>query len=312
MQSAFVAALARPGWWAMALAAFLVRGGIVVALLPILSLPSAAGMTTTLAPSLEALVLGRGSLEGVIVGTLFVAVVLAALLAAALAGSWLDLALVREAADDDDLDLGWSPASLETRGRAVQGLAIRLAAHLPTMVATGYAAIRLVGATYAELLDPGDTAVPFVARVLLRAPDAVVPVVLAWLLGEAIGALAARRAAAGEPTTLAVRRAVRQVLGPAGLATLALTTLVLIAVAGAFVLTAGRAWEHLGTVLVGGAGSLQLAAALVLFVSTWMLGLALLGAALAWRGSAWTILLSPAGVGSPEVVPAAAREAAGG
>jgi hypothetical protein len=296
----------------MALAAFLVRGGIVVALLPILSLPSAAGLTTTLAPSLEALVLGRGSLEGVIVGTLLVALVLAALLAAALAGSWLDLALLREAADDDDLDLGWAPASLSTRGSAVKGLAIRLAAHLPTMVAAGYAVIRLVGATYTELLDPGDTAVPLVARVLLRAPDGIVPVVLAWLLGEAIGALAARRAAAGEPTSRAARRAVRQVLGPGGLATLALTTVVLIAVAGAFVLTAGRAWEHLGTVLVGGAESVQVTAALLLFVSTWLLGLALLGAALAWRGSAWTVLLTPARDGSPEVVPAAAPEAAGG
>jgi hypothetical protein len=312
MQSAFLAALARPSWWAMALAAFLVRGGIVVALLPILSLPSAAGLTTTLAPSLEALVLGRGSLEGVIVGTLLVSLVLVALLVAALAGSWLDLALVREAADDDDLDLGWAPASPATRGWARKGLAIRLAAHLPTMVAAGYAAIRLVGATYAELLDPGDLAVPLVARVLLRAPDAVIPVVLAWLLGEAIGALAARRAAAGEPTSLAIRRAVRQVLGPAGLATLVLTSLVIAAFAGAFVLTAGRAWEHLGTALAGGADSIQIVAAVLLFVSTWMLGLALLGAVLAWRGSAWTVLLWPARVGSPEVMAAAASEAAGG
>jgi hypothetical protein len=312
MQSAFVAAFAHPSWWAMALAAFLLRGGIVVALLPILSLPSAAGLTTTIAPPLEALVLGRGSLEGVIVGTLLVALVLAALLAAALAGSWLDLTLVREVADADDLDLAWAPASLAPRGPAAKALAIRLAAHLPTMIAAGYAAIRLVGATYTELLDPGDIAVPLVARVLLRAPDAVVPVVLAWLLGEAIGAQAARRAAAGEPATLAFRRAIRQVLGPAGMGTLALTTVVVVAVAGAFVLTAGRAWEHLGTVLVGGADSIQLTAALLLFVSTWMLGLALLGAALAWRGSAWTVLLSPARSGPSDVVPAAAREAAGG
>jgi hypothetical protein len=308
MQSAFVATLAHPAWWAMALAAFLVRGGVLLALLPIVSLPSAAGLITTLAPPLEALILGRPSLEGAVVGTLLVAIVLGALLGAALAGSWLDLALVREATADDELDLGWTPG----RASIASALAIRLAAHLPTIVAAGYAAIRLIGATYEELLDPGDMAIPLVARVLQRAPDAVIPVAAAWLLGEAIGALAARRAAAGEPVALAARRAVRQVLGPAGLAALALTSLVLAAAAGAFVLTAGRAWEHLRTSIDAGADSAQLAAALLLFVSTWLLGISLLGAVLAWRASAWTALLSATRAGAPEPMPAPAPEAAGG
>jgi hypothetical protein len=308
MQSAFVATLARPSWWAMALAAFLVRGGILVALLPIVSLPSAAGLTTALAPSLEALILGRPSLEGVVLGTLLVTVVLLVLLAAAFAGSWLDLELVREAASDDELDLGWAPR----HASVVTALALRLAVHLPTMLAAGYAVIRLVGSTYLELLDPGDIALPFVARVVLRAPDAAVLVVVTWLLGEAIGALAARRAAAGEPVAVAVRRAVRQVLGPAGLGTLALTTLVIAAIAGPFELAAGRAWEHLRTSLDGGADSVRLAAALLLFVSTWLLGLAMLGVGLAWRSSAWTVIVSPARAAAPDGAVATAPEAAGG
>ena len=37
MQSALVATLGRPEWWAMALAAFLVRGGFFLVVLPIVA-----------------------------------------------------------------------------------------------------------------------------------------------------------------------------------------------------------------------------------------------------------------------------------
>ena len=42
MWGALVASLSHPAWWAMALAAFLVRGGILLILLPIVSLPTTA------------------------------------------------------------------------------------------------------------------------------------------------------------------------------------------------------------------------------------------------------------------------------
>jgi len=54
--------------------------------------------------------------------------------------------------------------------------------------------------------------------------------------------------------------------------------------------------------LLGGADDVSLAAALFLLVTTWVLALATLGAALAWRATAWTIETAPRPVGSAEVL----------
>jgi hypothetical protein len=54
--------------------------------------------------------------------------------------------------------------------------------------------------------------------------------------------------------------------------------------------------------LFGGAGDVSLAAALFLLVTTWVLALATLGAALAWRATAWTIETAPRRVAPAEVV----------
>ena len=308
MQAALVAVLAHPEWWAIALAAFLVRGGLLLVVLPLVSLPTSASLTTLLAPPLEALILGRPSLDGVVLGTLAVSLVLGALFLAALAGSWFDLTLVREAAADDELDLGWEPRRLS----AVAALGVRLAAHLPTLIALGYAGARLAIATRDELLAPGDPAVAMVARVVLRAPDALAIVAVAWLLGETVGALAARRRMAGAPVREALSRSFRQVLERRGLATLVLTTAVLLGLAVPFMLSVGRAWEHVVSSLGHSLEPTQVAAALLLLVSTWILGLALLGAALAWRATAWTVLVPPPRRSAEEAVAAPSHEAASG
>lgn len=289
MQSALVATLARPDWWAMALAAFLVRGGIILVLLPIVSLPSTAGLTTLFAPALEALILGGATVQGVLIGTIVVVVALAALAAAGLAGSWLDLALIREAAGDEDLDLGWAPVRASVR----PAFAIRLAAHLPTLVALGYGFIRIVSVAYQELTDPGATGVPVAVRVIERAPEALIVVVVAWIIAETVGSLAARRAAAGAPASAAFVASIRQVVGVRGLATLVMTSAVLVGIGIPFVFAASRAWEHLRGYLIDGVDAVQLAAALVVLVATWVLGLAVLGAGLAWRASAWTSEVDP-------------------
>ena len=66
MQSALAATLTTPEWWAMALAAFLVRGGILLILLPIVALPTPTGLITDLSPPVEALLLGTPSLVGTV------------------------------------------------------------------------------------------------------------------------------------------------------------------------------------------------------------------------------------------------------
>ncbi|MEO8273923.1 MAG: hypothetical protein ABI620_07640 [Chloroflexota bacterium] len=289
MQAALLATLSRPSWWAMALAAFLIRGGIAIILLPILSVPSAAAVVTTFSPVVAAIVLGRPSLEGAVVGSSLIAALLAGLAAAGFAGAWLDLALVREATEDDDADIGWR----SVHASASEALAVRLGAHVPTLLAIGYAFLRTVTVAYEQFTSPSDEGIQIVDRVLARVPDAVILVLVAWLVGEAVGSLAARRVAAGMRALPALLASVRQVAAPRGLATLAATSVVLLTLLTVFMISVGRAWEHLRGYLLEGADAVHLWAALVLLVATWVLGLAIVGAGLAWRATAWTAEMPP-------------------
>lgn len=289
MQAAFAASVGRPAWWVMALAAFLVRGGFFVVLLPLISLPSPSALATALAPSIEALALSRQSAEAALVGTAVLAVVVCVLAAAAYAGSWLDLALEREAEASDELDL---PARTG-QPSAWRSLGLRLATHTPTLLAVAYATVRIVVETYRELLSPGSPTVPIALRVLARAPDAVAVAAITWLLCEALGGLAARRAAEGEAVGGALRGALGDLVGRRGVATFVVTDIVVLVALALHLAVVSRAAEHVRAYLLGGAGDVSLGAALLLLVTTWLLGLAVLGAALAWRTTAWTVATAP-------------------
>jgi hypothetical protein len=136
--------------------------------------------------------------------------------------------------------------------------------------------------------------------------------VVAWLVGETVGALAGRRRAAGAAVREALASSVRRAFDRRGGPTLLLTTAVLLGFAIPFSLAVGWAWEHLIAALGQGAGLVQAVAALLLLVSTWILGLALLGATLAWRSTAWTMLASPPVSGDAAAVPTPASERAPG
>lgn len=299
MQAALAASLGRPRWWILALAAFLVRGGIVVVLLPLVSLPSAPALATAFAPTIEALALSRQSLEGALIGAAIVGGVLAILAVAALTGAWLDNTLTAEAETSEELDLRPAPEPPS----AWRALGIRLAAHLPTFIALGYAAVRLVVATYQELLSPGEPSIPLALRVLGRAPDAILVAMVAWLLGEALGGIAARRTAEGEGFGQALRGGLADLVRLRGVATFVVTDAVVLATVVLLVAVVGRATDHVRVYLLGGADDVSLAAALFLLITTWVLALATLGAALAWRATAWTIETAPRRVVSAEVVP---------
>ena len=285
MQSALVATLSRPDWWAVALAAFLVRGGLLLIILPVVSLPSPAALLTSLSPTVERIVLGRPTLEGSVIAAVVVAALALGLAVAGAAGSWLDLALVRDAAESDELDLGWRPAHRSTW----QALGVRLFAHVPTVLAIAYAVLRVSAVGYEEVTAPGETGgVPVVDRIVGRLPDVVALLLVTWLAGETVGALAARRVAAGLSTASALSASIRQLLAPRGLATLGATSVALLGMWVPFALATGRAWEHLRAYILEGVPVVPLAAALVLFVGTWILGLAIIGLGLAWRATAWT------------------------
>lgn len=289
MQAALAATLTTPAWWAIALAAFLVRGGIVLFLVPIIALPTPARLITEVSPGLQALLLGAPTLGGSLMVAGVVVVALLLLSAAALAGAWLDAALVREAAASDELDLAWTPGEVSIW----RACGLRLVAHLPTVLALGYASARVVTVAFEQFTRPDDPGVAIVDRVVARVPDAILVVLVAWLAGEVVGGLAARRAEAGMTDRAALGRSVRQLLAPRGLATLAVTTALLVATALPFALAAGRAWEHARSSLLVGVDAVQLVAAVVVLVATWALGLAIVGAALAFRATAWTAEVVP-------------------
>jgi hypothetical protein len=164
--------------------------------------------------------------------------------------------------------------------------------------------MRLVVATYEDLLSPGDPAVPIALRVVSRAPDAIVVVVIAWLLGEVVGGIAVRRAAEGVSVRAAVLGAVRELIDRRGLATFIATTLTVLATLVLLVVVAGRAADRVRAYLHEQVDPVSLAAALLLLVAAWVLGLALLGAALAWRATAWTVEAGTRrGVATPQPSP---------
>jgi hypothetical protein len=285
LQSALAATLTTPEGWAMALAAFLVRGGILLVILPIVALPTPAGFITAVSPTIEQLLLGTPSLAGSILAAAALTSVVVVLGWAGLAGAWIDDALVREAAASDELDLAWEPTTTISSWRA---FGLRLAAHIPTLLALGYAIVRVVLVGYAQFTAPDDPGVPVVDRVIARVPDALGVVVIAWLFGEVVGALAARRAAAGLSNGGALLGSVRQLFRPRGIATFVATSALLVVTTVPFALAAERAWEHVRSYLLFGADAVQLTAAIVVLVATWVLGLTIVGAALAWRATAWT------------------------
>jgi len=289
MLAALAATAGRPRWWVMALAAFLVRGGFVIVLLPLVSLPSAPALATALAPTVEALAIGRQSVEGALIGTVVIAIVVGILAAAGYTGAWLDGTLMLEAGDAAELDL--RPRDIAQS--AWRTLAIRLVSHIPTLLVLAYASVRLVIVIYRELLSPGDPAVPIALRVLGQAPDAVVIVAVVWVVAEAAGGLAGRRAAEGEALGPSLRGAVRDLLGRRGIATFIVTDIVLLGVMVLILAVVGRAADHVRASLFDRVDDVSLAAALLLLVTTWLLALTVLGAALAWRATAWTIEAAP-------------------
>jgi hypothetical protein len=261
----------------------------VVALLPIVTLPTTASLTNTFAPTVSELVLAGPSTERVVMGMLLIAGTLLAVYALLLVGSWLELALLRETARDAELELGWSTPNASP----ATALGVRLVAHVPTLLAAAYAMVRITQVAYVELTAPGDTTVPLVFRVLGQALDAPLAVGITWLLGETAGGLAAKRVAAGEPIPAALARSIRQVASPQGLATLAVTTAALLALAVPYVLAVSAGWGTVRVALYEGGDAVTTLASVLLLVGTWILGLALLAVLLAWRATAWTVQIAP-------------------
>ena len=284
LAAALLATLSRPAWWAPALAGFLVRGGLLLVLLPIVRLPTTAGLANELGPMLVGFVFGGPSVAVLVLVGVVVVVGLGWLVAGGLLGGWLDLALVREAGATEELD--GVPAA--PSGDAVRAWVARVVAHVPTVVVIAWGAVSLVDAAYQELIRPGDAALPVPVRVAFRIPLVVALLVASWAAGEAAGGLAVRHLAWGESLPRAVGRGFRALVRPSALVTLVLTNGALAAAIVGSATAAGIAWDHLRIVLLDGGTGTEVRLALLVFSLTWLAGLWLIALAATWRATAWT------------------------
>lgn len=285
MLGALLATLARPRWWVLSLAAFLVRGGALLAILPVVALPSVAGLAASLGPILVGFVFGQPSAAALILTAALVVGLAAWLALSANVGAWLDVALADEAASDEDLV---SPRPALGRPSARRAASARLLAHLPTAVAVAFAASRIIDAGYQEFIQPGDAAIPVILRVAGRAPEAVAALAITTLVGEAAGGVAVRLLMVGATVPAAVARGFARLARPTGLATFVLTNAVIAAVGVPWWAAISMAWDDARIALVDGATGTAAGLAIGLFLVTWLAGLWILAVAIAWRATAWT------------------------
>ena len=297
-RAAAVAGLGRPRLWPLALVAFLLRGGLILYLLPIVVVPSTVGLATFIGPTAITPAGPSGDLVRLVAVAVVAAVawlVVGGLVAAAAEG-----ALIRQSmlADEPIADAAIgaeraaSASEVTPAGAVARILLVRFVASTPLIVACAWGIPRLVGAAYRELTSPVETAAPLPLRVLSDVPEVLVAVFAGWLFAQTVGGLAVRRIVlfgerGPEATFMAVRHVVRHPVATAASTALLLGGSSLLVVPG--LVAAAIVWERLGRALVGDVGILPVLPLTLLFVGVWICGLALAGAAAAWRSVAMTL-----------------------
>ena len=288
----------RPRWWALALAGFLARGGIVPFALTILVLPSVVGLTTFVGPT----AITAAGLSARFVGLLAAGAVIALawLLVGLLVGSLVDLALIRAIPGLDDGRCGSETGGGGPRARAdgwrlvLRLVLTRLLALVPLAAVGAWGVGRLIEVGYRELVLPGDLARPFVVRVLDGAPDVVAGILLVWLAGELVGATAVRLIVMDDRSVLASLGGALRRLGRSPLRT---TAVMLVSMVASLVILApaliavGLAWRMVRTQLLGQPMSGVSLVAVTLLLALWLAALLLAGVTAAWRSACWSLVL---------------------
>lgn len=286
------AAASDVGAWPLGMLGFLVRGGLIVLALPILTLPSPVGIGTLLGPAL----ISTGRLDGprltlvVGVGVLLLVVTVIAMVLAA----WVEQAVHLRRKPLDRLRLGRALGRL---------LAVEALALAPVVIVLAVAGTALVGEVYDELLLPGDLSVPLLARVVARTTVPLAALVAAIALAEAIDGAMARRVLVGLRRQRTMGRAVVSVV-----ATAAFGWLLTLAVLVPGLLVLGELWG-VGRVawrwaIDAGGGALDPGSpvaitmtvlAIVLMVAAWLGLLLLCGLASLARAHLWTSRVAGSG-----------------
>jgi hypothetical protein len=293
--AALLAVLERPSTWLLALAGFLIRGGWLIVLAPVVVVPTAVGVANVVAPLLEDLAFGRRTEEVLTSAAIGLLVAVVWLLGGGLLAAATEVETVRRTAR------GSERAVATAHGQAVwRVLVVRLVALVPLIVAIGWAALRFVGVGYRELTNPSDVGTPAAWRIVAGAPDAGIAVLGSWLFAEIVGAIGARRVVlTGDGVRAAIRwglasvrrRAARSV----ALASMSMGGLIVVLAVCA--LAAGTTWSALRAALADGDASTGTVVVLLLFVGVFTGGLVLIGLTAAWRSALWTVEATEAGWG---------------
>ena len=297
--AALLVTLETPVTWPLALATFLVRGGVVLILLPIVVLPTTVGLGNLFGPTLTVVAFGSVPVQ-VIVAAGAVGVVALAWL---VIGGWLAAALEAEGArivarDEEVVALGQvdiapgANAATSSGSVGARILVARLIAYAPLALVVALGSVRLVFVTYRELTSPIDVSTPIALRVLRGSPEVVVAVIVAWTFAEIVGAVAARRitlghARIGEALTGALSILVREPLS--SLARFVIPTMILIVILVPAAVAASSVWEAVGSVLGETSEPVPLLLTVVAFVGLWAIGLVLVAVVCAWRAAIWTV-----------------------
>lgn len=305
--TSLLATLAHPATWMLALAGFLVRGGIVAFLVPILVLPTPVGLANLAGPTLVEFVFGGFSINLVVLLAIGIGAVISWIVFGGLLAAALEVECIRIVARDEDVTSGAATGDVAAVGpsdstrppahafdptrQALRVLAARMAMLFPLLATIAWASARTVAVTYEELTLPSDITIPIVWRIVAAVPDAIVVVVLVWLVGEIVGGLAARRivldgASIARGLSGAVTHAIRHPIRTLGLFGVPAAVLLLVLVPAAA--AASVAWAGLRAALADGDG-LAAVVGLVVFVALWGGGLVLAGMVAAWRHAAWTV-----------------------
>jgi hypothetical protein len=277
--------LARPSTWPLALVGFLVRGGWLLVVAPVVVVPTPVGLANVIAPFLEDVAFGRRTVEVVMIAVVAVLLISVWLIGGGLVAAVAEAEGVRRVAEEEDL-------VLPDRAVAVRILVARLLALIPLVLGLVWAGIRLVAVAYRELTVPSDVAVPIVWRILAGAPEAILVLVLTFALSEIAGAVASRRiVVVGQAPVPALRAGARRLRTQLGqmLALAFATNGVVLAVLLATGLAATAIWGALADSLDQEDVSVFTTVLLFGFVALFLGGLVLIGLACAWRAAVWTV-----------------------
>jgi hypothetical protein len=291
VRAATVLVFEHPATWALGLAGFLARGGILLLLVPIVPLPSPVGLANIVGPT--AATPSGPSPEAAGMLAVGGAVLLAWLVLGNAVGALSDVLLTGTFV----VGSGRAPLPSGLLGPALLGrlVAVRLAALVPLALALAFAAGPIGEATYRQLISPYDLAVPLISRLMREVSPLIALIVGAWLLGEIVAGLAVRYIVLrNDSGVVAIGHALGHLVRRPG--TSVATTVVglagLVLAIGPPMVAASAVWSLLEASFVptlgqgGDAGRIAFVG--LCLVAIWTGSLFLCGVASAWRGLLWT------------------------